>query len=193
MELFVMSGAFMTGKTTWIERMLLKAGIPVKSENPALMGAALGSSKGMPTIAGVYTPAVFRDGEKTGIDATLLPSCERFPFATRRGSASGKARPDGREKLSWDFDEGTLDRINGHMRANAVCGLLVVDELGPLELVRNGGYTAALDLLDEEAVPTALVVVRPALLDAARERWGSFGLLGTDASVDDFLSSLRRS
>ena len=58
-------------------------------------------------------------------------------------------------------------------------GLLIVDELGPLELLNNCGLTCALDILEQGPNPMfkhALIVVRETLLDAALQRfentWG---------------------
>lgn len=60
-------------------------------------------------------------------------------------------------------------------------GLLIVDELGQLELKRNGGLTAAMALLDRgptTAFPHALIVVREWLVPDALARfesaWGSY-------------------
>jgi hypothetical protein len=48
----------------------------------------------------------------------------------------------------------------------------VIDELGPLELTRNVGWTVAWDVLRSGGYRTAVVVVRPALMDATRKRIG---------------------
>lgn len=53
-------------------------------------------------------------------------------------------------------------------------GLLIVDEFGRLELMRDMGLTSALALVDAgptPAFPHALVVVRETLLDLARKRF----------------------
>ena len=190
MKLYIMTGPFMTGKTTWIERLLLACGLPIASRNPALAGlepATPGSTNPLPRVAGVYTPAVFEGAEKTAIDATLLPSCERFLFAPRRLVRDEQ----GTHFAGWDFQSGALQRINAHLAGCADCELLVVDELGPLELLRGQGYTEALRLLDAAAVPCALLVVRPDLLPQAEARWGAFEQLGPDASMEGFLAQLR--
>lgn len=64
---------------------------------------------------------------------------------------------------------------------------LVVDELGPLEIMRGGGLTSALALLDAGPTmryPHALIVVRAWLVDAARERfepaWGCVRAIAPD-------------
>jgi nucleoside-triphosphatase THEP1 len=49
--------------------------------------------------------------------------------------------------------------------------IIVIDELGPLELEDGDGYQQALHLLDEGRYRTAFIVVRPALLSIAKLRW----------------------
>jgi nucleoside-triphosphatase THEP1 len=48
--------------------------------------------------------------------------------------------------------------------------LLVVDELGPLEIIRGQGWQKAFDVLKGDAFWLAIVVVRPELVDQARLR-----------------------
>ena len=50
------------------------------------------------------------------------------------------------------------------------CDLLVVDELGPLEVQRQLGWAVALDLLRRGEFQVALVVVRPELLADVQSR-----------------------
>lgn len=164
--LFILTGDVRTGKTTWLAarvRELEAAGVPVR---------------------GVLAPGVWRDGEKVGIENALLPSHERVLFATPAvsGCASG---------LGWDFDAASLARVNAHLAGLASAaaggegpGLLVIDEVGPLELRRGGGLTAALALLADgptPAWPHALVVVRAALAEEACARlaqsWDSAELI----------------
>ena len=160
--LFILTGDIRTGKTTWLEarvRELEAAGVPVR---------------------GVLAPGVWRGDEKVGIENVLLPSRERVPLArpAEDGCSTG---------LGWDFDEAALARVNAHLIGLAAAGekdarpgLLVIDEIGPLELRRGGGLTAALELLDAgpaPAWPHALVVVRATLAEEVAERmsptWGS--------------------
>ena len=166
--LFILTGDIRTGKTTWLEarvRELEAAGVPVR---------------------GVLAPGVWRGGEKIGIQNVLLPSRERVLLATPAGDGCSTG-------LGWDFDAEALARVNAHLIELAATsgdmqsGLLVIDEVGPLELRRGGGLTAALALLDagpKPAWPHALVVVRPALVEDARTRfaqsWNSAELLSPD-------------
>lgn len=167
MRLFVLTGDIQTGKTSWIKRMLERAD-------------AIGVC-----VAGLYTPAVFNDGEKTGIDLVLLPDGTRMSFA--RLCSPKKCRETG---MKWAFDPDAFDRANEHLEQLGDFDLFLVDELGPVELLEGEGYTAALELLDSGNAPTALVVVRPSLLDAARDRWGNYELLTPDSDIDAFLESI---
>lgn len=71
----------------------------------------------------------------------------------------------------------------------AAGGLLVVDELGRLELLHDGGLVQAMELVEAgptPAFPHALVVVRASLLNDARERfagaWGRCEAIGPDGA-----------
>ena len=168
--LFILTGDIRTGKTTWLEarvRELEAAGVPV---------------------CGVLAPGVWRDGEKVGIENALLPSRVRVLLAT---PAKGGCSTD----LGWNFDATSLARVNTHFSGLASAagekaarpGLLVVDEIGPLELCRGGGLIAALELLNAGPAPTwphALMVVRSALAEEAATRlrptWGSVELIRPD-------------
>ena len=161
--LFILTGDIRTGKTTWLEarvRELEAAGVPVR---------------------GVLAPGVWLDCKKVGIENALLPSRERVLLATPAGDGCSTG-------LVWDFDAAALFRVNVHLIGLAAAasekdarpGLLVIDEIGPLELRRGDGLTAALELLDAgpaPAWPHALVVVRAALAEEVAERmsptWGS--------------------
>ena len=168
--LFILTGDIRSGKTTWLEagvRELEAAGVPVR---------------------GVLAPGVWRDGKKVGIENVLLPSHERVLLATPAEERCSTG-------LGWDFDANALARVNAHLTELAATsgdmrpGLLVIDEIGPLELRRGEGLTAALELLDAgptPAWPHALVVVRATLAEDARTRfaqsWRSVELLSPDES-----------
>jgi nucleoside-triphosphatase len=50
------------------------------------------------------------------------------------------------------------------------CDLLIVDELGPLEIERGEGWHQALDVLSMEEYALAVVVVRPELVEQVLDR-----------------------
>lgn len=68
------------------------------------------------------------------------------------------------------FDPGTLAWGNAVLAHATPCHLLVVDELGPLEMERGGGWAKAFAALRGNNFGLALVVVRPELLTRAQMR-----------------------
>ena len=106
-------------------------------------------------------------------------SGQRAPNAAVNFPHSEKRLPDGRpfEKAA-SVSRETFVREEGEGGAPAPVRpwLLVVDELGRLELERGCGLTAALDLVERGPVPGcphALVVVRARLRDRAEERFAA--------------------
>jgi len=66
------------------------------------------------------------------------------------------------------FSPGTLAWGNNVLARAAPCDLLVVDELGPLEMERGQGWLRAFDVLRGADFALALVVVRPDLVVRAQ-------------------------
>lgn len=169
--LFLLTGEVQIGKTRWLESLVAELGafgVPC--------AGVLAPGQWVPSTG----PHADANGfEKRGIDNVLLPGGERVPFA-RRGDL---ARADGtfdeesqaaKAELAWHIDDAAIDRVNARFdeitaHASAVApGLLIVDELGRLEIWRNGGLTSAVALLAQgptAAFPHALAVVRDYLLD----------------------------
>lgn len=203
--LFVLTGDIQTGKTRWLQSLVTE-----------LTDAGV-------ACCGVLAPGVWRERsveelaafsmneesserfEKLGIDNVLLPSEERVPFARRRDLAVVEGSfveesQSAQAKLGWEISEGALARVNEHFAAldDASPGhspaLLIVDELGPLELLRGGGLTGALALLDagpSKRFPNALVIIRESLLDIARKRFeGAWGALRTISPSDESRSAI---
>jgi nucleoside-triphosphatase THEP1 len=123
-------------------------------------------------VGGILAPARLGDGgSKTGIDAVDVATGERRPLAKRV--------TDGGETIgTYTFDPATLTWAIKRLVA-ATAGpvlvstsyVLVVDEIGPLELVRKDGFAAILgSLANPDTVPHALVIVRQAFVDTLTER-----------------------
>jgi len=66
------------------------------------------------------------------------------------------------------FDPETLAWGNAALAQTLPCHLLVVDELGPLEIEREEGWLKAFDVLRRADFALALVVVRPELVARAQ-------------------------
>lgn len=115
-------------------------------------------------VAGVLTLPRFAAGEKIGLDVADVRTGARVPLAERAAPCAGTAA------LKWKFDAAALARGAHLLRAAVPCDLLIVDELGPLELIHGQGWVGALEILRAGGYRNALVVVRPSLMDAVCAR-----------------------
>jgi len=70
----------------------------------------------------------------------------------------------------FHFDPRVLSWGSAILSRATPCDLLVVDEVGPLEIERGKGWVRAFDVLRAGGYALALVVVRPELLAQARDR-----------------------
>jgi nucleoside-triphosphatase THEP1 len=98
---------------------------------------------------------------KVGFEAMDVGSGERWPLAhTDQKMGGPRVGP-------YSFDPAALARALRVLRRaiSAGCDLLMVDEIGPLELGQGKGFAPILDLLPVEGPTHTLIVVRPALLD----------------------------
>lgn len=116
--------------------------------------------------AGLVSPAVFEDGDKTAIDLLDLGSGERRRLAERPPPGAA-----GTAGLGWRFDATALAWGNAILERLPAGGLLILDELGPLEFGHGRGLSAGLALLDARRHRQAVAVVRPELLPVALSRW----------------------
>lgn len=139
--LIALTGPSGAGKTTWCAEL-----------------AAQARERGLRT-AGLLSPGVFADGHKWAIDVVDLATGARRRLAQRRFS------PDPTSPTrNWLFDDDALAWGSAILTAQGPCDLLIVDELGPLELLHGQGWHQALPMLERGAYRVACAVVRPSLL-----------------------------
>ncbi len=116
--------------------------------------------------AGMISPAVVQDGVRQRIDALDIRSGIRKPLAYAKAFTG-----EGTVTEHWHFDDDTLAWGNSAFEAASPCDVLVIDEIGPLELRIGRGWSASLAALDKRAYTYAFVVVRPELIEEAIQRW----------------------
>lgn len=117
-------------------------------------------------IAGVLSPPVFQGDTKTGIEIEALQTGERRLLAVKR--------IDGSNAIStqrWTFDDKVLKWGNAILAKALPCQLLVIDELGTLEFERQMGLLNGIKALESERFISAVVVIRPELLEKAKHRF----------------------
>jgi len=145
-KIVVLSGESGCGKTTLCAQVVAQA-----------------QARGL-AVAGVLTPPRLVNGRKVGLDVIDLRTGQRRPLA------EAVAATDGPATGSWHFHAAGLAWGTTILRHATPCDLLIMDELGPLELLRGQGWTVGLDLLHAGRYRLALVVVRPELLPHLQER-----------------------
>ena len=211
--LFLLTGDVQIGKTRWLENLcasLQAAGTCVAGV--VAPGQWVLRPEGQPGGKHGFDGA--GRFEKLSIDNVLLPQGERIEFARRRDlAAGGKAFAEGAQakaaKLGWAISDTAIAQVNAHFAmlakqaANetklAPHAMLVVDELGRLELLRGCGLTNALAILDVGPTPQfphAIAVVRETLLDEARRRfephWGKATVIGPDDAARNLVLETAR-
>jgi nucleoside-triphosphatase THEP1 len=72
----------------------------------------------------------------------------------------------------WEFDSSVFDWGNDVLSRSTPCDLLVIDEVGPIELLGGRGWVKALEAVCSGDYRLALVVCRPGLLAQLEERIG---------------------
>lgn len=211
--LFLLTGDVQIGKTRWLESLCAS----LQAAGTCVAGV-VAPGQWAPRPEGQPGGKHGFDGtgrfEKLGIDNVLLPQGTRIEFARRRDlAAKSKAFAEGTQakaaKLGWAISDTAIAQVNAHFAALAKQAanetrlaphaVLVVDELGRLELLRGCGLTNALAILDAGPTPQfphAIAVVRETLLDEARRRfeprWGKATVIGPDDAARNLVLETAR-
>ncbi len=152
----VLTGRPGSGKTTTLERII-----------DSLVGHGC-------DVAGLIQPGEFRGGAKVGFSVRDLRTGEEAPLARKT------SRESGHHGTGFLFDEAGLEKARQALASVPEGAVLVVDELGPVELRGQGHMPALRQALALRPPRVLILVVRrhlvPALLAA---------LSATDAHVVD--------
>jgi len=111
--------------------------------------------------AGVLTPVILdKDGFPVARHALMVSDGQQRLLARANGDLGGP------RTRRYSFDAGVLSWVLGRLREaiSRGCDLLIVDEIGPLELEQGRGLAPILSDLSAERLPSLLLVVRPGLI-----------------------------
>lgn len=146
--LFIITGWRNTGKTTFCQFMIDAA-----------------RERGL-QVSGILSPGVFEDYSKIRIEMQDLSSKERRILADKGHDPQSEF-----QLPEWIFNKENLLWGNRVFETAVPTDILIVDELGPIELEQHKGWTAALEALNSKAYQLAFVVIRPELLHIAKKEW----------------------
>lgn len=149
------------GKTTWCASL-------IQSARSSCM-----------KIDGFLSPAKFHAGEKTAIQLVNLFNDE----VRLLGSLTPLG--DGWDQIGcWYFDPQVVAWCNTIVKSAHNAQVVIMDEIGPLELEQKGGFLESVKALDERRFRNTLVVIRPELLDLAYRRWLPEMVIDLDQKAD---------
>jgi nucleoside-triphosphatase THEP1 len=120
------------------------------------------------SVAGLASICVMEQGSRTGYDVRILTNGQQTPLcrigAPDRGVNAGQF-----SFFPEAFDFG-LDALQAGIQAPDM-DLMILDELGPLEL-EGKGWAAVLQKMRESTAKVLLITVRPSLIEPAVSHWG---------------------
>lgn len=145
---FILTGAQGSGKTTLLGKL-----IPLIRERGR-------------TVAGIRAPVVIDNGVRSGYNVEDIRTGDMLPLCrTGKRNAVVSTGPFGFDREGLRFGSSALS-----LNAVAQRDVVIVDELGPLELTGSGWAPAIRPLL-ESYDGTLLLVVRPDSLQKILKRW----------------------
>ena len=160
--LYILTGPIQSGKTRWLQEVV-----------HLLEKTNIGCD-------GVLVPGIWNEVggsyEKLGIWNEMLPSHERVSFALKPDENKGiyanlSCKDTSKKDQGWYINNDAVRVVNSHFRniqqsipeSDKNKHILIIDELGIMELERNKGLIAAVELLQKGPqgyFKHAIVVVR---------------------------------
>jgi nucleoside-triphosphatase THEP1 len=117
-------------------------------------------------LSGIISPVVYKESTLVGFDVVDIQNQNRIPLC--RISSERKEIKVGDFKF---FGEGISFGNNAlDLKNLSDCKLVIIDEVGPLEL-EGKGWAASLDRIINNLSCPLLLVVRESLLEKVKERW----------------------
>jgi len=142
--IFILSAPIHSGKTTWLSKVVTE----LKKQNRVCKG--------------ILTYAVFDGDRRIGYDIENIETGERKEFIRRIGY--GVAFDDSDVYLrDYHFSAVVIEEINQILKNAVGADVVVIDEIGPLEL-RGKGFFPAISYLMSHQPPSLIMVVRDTIV-----------------------------
>ncbi len=140
--------------------------------------AGLGQVKMVHQISNLWVISGARGAGKTTFCNKLIQRAKQDQCAEHEPMLRAKINePDIKYEMEAGFFDDVLAWGNVVFKNSVPCDLLVVDELGPLELEHQLGWVAALEAIHSHAYQVCLLVLRPELVSVFRNQWADFRLI----------------
>jgi nucleoside-triphosphatase THEP1 len=122
------------------------------------------------SAGGILTPPIVDDRKKTGFYAEDLRTGERWVLGSRDPGSGLEGPVYGIYRFSIDG----FKKAYGALKTAVVerCGLIVLDEIGPLEIIHKKGFFRILGPLFDQENAYLLLVVRPSLVEDVKKMLG---------------------
>jgi len=142
--IFIVTGKTHSGKTTFVEKAILKL------------------KKKRYRFYGILSRAVFRDRKRIGYDALDLKTGKKFPLLRRKAMEDKKFEKIGRYYI---LPEGIRKIYRILLKNISPENILVIDEIGPLEIKKKKGLWQIVQKVLRNEKRNSIIVVRNTVLD----------------------------
>ncbi len=106
-------------------------------------------------VSGFFCPAIFIGDTKVAINVIILPLGNEKSLAML-------AKPGMNNNVygKWDFNQKTIEDVVTHFLSISKCDLLIIDELGPLEIEEKKGWHKVLQHIDQIDYSVLIITFR---------------------------------
>jgi nucleoside-triphosphatase THEP1 len=163
-RIYIVTGIVGEGKTAWLVKL-----------------TGLLKEKGV-EVGGILALRIVDDGKTTGYDITDITTGRRTPFLRQTGDAE-----IGVERFTLDRSGVIAGNTALDPAVNRNMNVIIVDEVGPLEL-RGEGWSGRIRELLLESAATLIFAVRKNLAEAVTDKFGITGATVIDVTRGDVVS-----
>ena len=136
------------------------------------------------SVAGIISPGIYRDNVKIGISALDIKSGREVRLADF-SPGWDKENPN----RVWKINAAAIPWGNHVLNKSVPCDILIIDEIGYLELDKKGGWKKSFEILDGKLFKMAFIVIRRELVEVALSHWENAQVLILESTEDvDFIS-----
>ena len=162
-KVFIVTGAVGEGKTAWLVRL-----------------TGLLKERGIST-GGILALRLMEEGKTTGYDITDIRTGERTPFLRQTGDATVGVERFAMDEAGHRAGQRALDPA-----ANRAMDVVIIDEVGPLELKGKGWSDRITGLIHETRV-ILILAVRKNLTEAVTDKFGIAPAAVTEVTNGDLI------